>query len=281
MKDSTIGVAGQVREAVTCIRKQDSRQPEVGIILGSGLSQLAEDVADAIRIPYDQIPDFPRTGVAGHSGEIVIGSLSDKTVALLNGRVHFYEGHDLVSVTFPVRVLHGLGCQTLIVTNAAGGLNPEFRSGDLMLIEDHINLLGLSGNNPLRGLRDPELGETFVDMSAAYDPELRRLALVVARRDGQELRRGVYVMVAGPSYETPAETRFLRIVGGDAVGMSTAAEVTAARQCGLRVLGISCLTNMATGEEHEHLNHQAVLDTAQIVSLKLARIIRGVLGEMP
>lgn len=247
----------------------------MGIILGSGLSQLAEVVEDATRVPFAAIPGFPRASVKGHAGELIVGKLSGRIAALLNGRVHFYEGHDPALATFPVRALHGMGCQILIVTNAAGGLNPDFRAGDLMLIEDHINLVALSGDNPLRGLTDPELGPVFVNMSQAYDAELRERAFVVAERLGQDLKRGVYAMVAGPSFETPAEIRFLRLIGADAVGMSTAAEVIVARHCGMRVLGISCVANMAVGEEHLHLSHQEVLAATKKAGMQMARLIAG------
>lgn len=263
----------QVQEALAYIQDRDSRRPEVGIILGSGLGQLAEVTEDATRMPFATVPGFPRASVKGHAGELIVGDLSGRIAAILNGRIHFYEGHDPAQVTFPVRVLHGLGCRTLIVTNAAGGLNPHFKAGDLMLIEDHINLVALSGSNPLRGVMDSEFGPAFVNMSQAYDAELREQAFAVAERLGQNLKRGVYAMVAGPSFETPAEIRFLRAVGADAVGMSTASEVIVARHCGMRVLGISCIANMAIGEEHLHLSHQEVLAATKKAGAQMARLI--------
>lgn len=270
-------LAQRIDGATAFIQSQDPRRPDVGIILGSGLGQVTDEIARPVRIPYEAVPGFPHASVIGHAGEIVIGILSGKTAAVLNGRVHFYEGHDLSEVTFPVRVLHQLGCHMLVVTNAAGGINPELKAGDLMLIKDHINLVGLAGHNPLRGLVESEMGPRFVNMSAAYDPELRQIALSVAERLGQSLRCGVYAMVGGPSFETPAEIGFLRAIGADAVGMSTASEVIVARQCGMRVLGISCIANMAVGEAHHLLSHSEVLKATQAAVYDLSRLIRGVL----
>jgi purine-nucleoside phosphorylase len=266
-----------VRAAAEFIQTEDPRQPEVGIILGSGLSRVNELLEDSRSIPYSSIPGFPRTSVAGHAGQLNLGRIGKKHVAIMSGRVHFYEGQSLNRVTLPVRVLQAIGCSTLIVTNAAGGINPEFVAGDVMLIEDHINLVGLGGFNPLRGLRNDELGVRFLNLHEAYDSALGELACSGAKQLGFELKRGVYVMVAGPSYETPAEIRFLRTIGGDAVGMSTASEVIVARQVGLRVLGLSCIANMALGHEHSVLTHQVVLAGIESAADHVTALIKEVL----
>jgi purine-nucleoside phosphorylase len=250
--------------------------PSVGLILGSGLGELAERVEGAARTPYAEMPGMPRPGVLGHAGELVIGRLGGRAVAALRGRVHLYEGHDAATVAFPVRVLRELGCQTLIVTNAAGGLNPGFAVGDLMAIDDHIFLPGLAGLSPLVGAP----GERFVSMVDAYDPALVDLALGCAERIGLALRRGVYAMVAGPSFETPAELRLLTVVGADAVGMSTAPEVVVARQLGMRVLGLSCITNMALPDAREPVDHREVLETGERVKGRFASLITAVLEAL-
>jgi purine-nucleoside phosphorylase len=250
--------------------------PRVGLILGSGLGDLAERVEGAARTPYAEMPGMPRPGVLGHAGELVVGQLGGRSVAALRGRVHLYEGHDAATVAFPVRVLHSLGCQTLIVTNAAGGLNPTFAVGDLMAIEDHIFLPGLAGLSPLVGAP----GERFVSMVDAYDRRLIELAVGCGERLGLALRRGVYAMVAGPSFETPAELRLLTVVGADAVGMSTAPEVVVARQLGMRVLGLSCITNMALPEARKPVDHREVLETGQRVKGEFARLITSVLEAL-
>ncbi len=215
--------------AAEYISTRTRHRPQVAIVLGSGLGGLVSEVEEADTILYSDIPDFPQCTVEGHMGRLVIGRLAGACVAVMQGRAHYYEGYSMQQVTFPIRVFQQMGVGTLIVTNAAGGLNPEFRAGDLMLIADHINLVGMAGLNPLRGPNDPELGPRFPDMSRAYDPELRAIARRVAAREGIPLREGVYIMLAGPSFETPADMRFLRIIGADAVGMSTVPEVTVAR----------------------------------------------------
>ena len=246
----------------------------LGVILGSGLGGYADNLADAVRIPYQDIPHFPASSVAGHAGVLVAGRLHGKPAVLLQGRVHYYEGHDPDAVIFPARLLHGLGVRTLIVTNAAGGINPDFRPGDLMIIRDHLNFMGF---NPLRGRLAESFGPRFPDMSYAYHPELRDLARAAAGDLGIAVREGVYLGVSGPSYETPAEIKAFRTLGADAVGMSTVPEAIAARHMKLRVLGISCLTNMAAGVSKKPLDHKEVLEVGERVKAglldALARIV--------
>jgi purine-nucleoside phosphorylase len=267
-------VAGQIRAPL---------KPQVGIITGSGLSGLTEEVEEPFVIPNVEIPDFPPATVEGHPGRLVFGYLVGKAVAVMQGRSHFYEGYPLEQVTLPVRVIRALGADTLIVTNAAGGLNEAFKAGDLMLITDHISLVGMGGHSPLFGPNDERLGPRFVDMSGAYDKELRKIALEVGRELGLELRQGVYVMVGGPTFETPAEIRFLRLLGADAVGMSTVPEVVVARHGGMRVLGISHISNMAVGHPLEAKKeglHEEVLEAGEKALPKLLALIKGVLGRM-
>ncbi|MCJ7666769.1 MAG: purine-nucleoside phosphorylase [Anaerolineae bacterium] len=267
-------VAGQIRAPL---------KPQVGIITGSGLSGLTEEVEEPFVIPNGEIPDFPPATVEGHPGRLVFGHLAGKAVAVMQGRSHFYEGYPLEQVTLPVRVIRALGADTLIVTNAAGGLNEGFKAGDLMLITDHISLVGMGGHSPLFGPNDERLGPRFVDMSGAYDKELRKIALEEGRELGLELRQGVYVMVGGPTFETPAEIRFLRFMGADAVGMSTVPEVVVARHGGMRVLGISHISNMAVGHPLEAKKeglHEEVLEAGEKALPKLLALIKGVLGRI-
>ena len=271
----------QVTEAATTIRAHTDLQPAVGIILGSGLGDLANEVRDATAIPYADIHHFLRSTVHGHAGRLLLGSLEDVPVVMMQGRFHFYEGYTLQALTLPVRVMHALGARTLIVTNAAGGLNPAYRPGDFMLIRDHINLPGMAGANPLMGPNDDRLGERFPALAHAYDAELRQLARdVAAQHTGTTLHEGVYVMVSGPSYETGAELKFLRATGADAVGMSTAPEVVVARHMGMRVLGLSLITNTATGDVTEKVNHTEVLATADAARVRFAMLVRGILRGM-
>lgn len=267
-------VAGQIRAPL---------KPQVGIITGSGLSGLTREVEEPFVIPNGEIPDFPPATVEGHPGRLVFGHLAGKAVAVMQGRSHFYEGYPLEQVTLPVRVIRALGADTLIVTNAAGGLNEAFKAGDLMLITDHISLVGMAGHSPLFGPNDERLGPRFVDMSGAYDKELRKIALEVGRELGLELRQGVYVMVGGPTFETPAEIRFLRLLGADAVGMSTVPEVVVARHGGMQVLGISHISNMAVGHPLEAKKeglHEEVLEAGEKALPKLLALIKGVLGRI-
>ncbi len=270
------------QEAADAIRGRTAHRPKIGLILGSGLNALADEVSDADRISYADIPYFPRPSVEGHAGQLVIGRLSGQDVVIMQGRVHAYEGHSLQLVTLPVRVLAELGIETLFVTNAAGGLNPTFHAGDLMLITDQIGLMAMTGGNPLWGPNDASLGPRFPAMNKAYDPALRRLALKVAADLGIELRQGVYVGLGGPTFETPAEVRFLRMIGGDATGMSTVPEVIVARHMGLRVLGISGISNVAIADPDsaEEANHEEVLTAGRVMVPKLMALLRGVLAEM-
>ena len=271
----------QVMEAAATVQSRSGLKPAVGLILGSGLGDLATEVRDATAIPYGEIPHFLRSTVVGHAGRLLIGMLEDVPVVVMQGRFHFYEGYTLQMLTLPVRVMRVLGVHTLIVTNAAGGLNPAYRPGDFMLIRDHINFPGLTGMNPLIGPNDERLGERFPPLARAYDAELRALARSVASTLAEiTLHEGVYAMVGGPSYETGAELKFLRLIGADAVGMSTAPEVVVARHMGMRVLGLSLITNTATGEETEKVNHAEVLTTADAARTKFATLVRGILRGM-
>jgi purine-nucleoside phosphorylase len=254
-------------------------RPQIAIILGSGLGALADDVQVDVAFPYSEIPGFPVSTVAGHAGQLVLGTLEGKTVVVMQGRFHYYEGYPMSSVVLPVRVMHALGARSLIVTNAAGGLNPDFNPGDIMLITDHINTIG---HNPLIGPNDDEIGPRFPDMTFAYAPDLRALVLNVARRQEIPLQQGVYVATSGPAYETPAERRHLRVIGADAVGMSTVPEAIAANHAGMRVLGMSAITNKATGDADQHPDsHEAVLAMAQVAGEKLVRLVRSVVQAMP
>ncbi|MBI2845570.1 MAG: purine-nucleoside phosphorylase [Chloroflexi bacterium] len=255
---------------------------EVGIITGSGLGGLAEAVEERVSIPYQEIPNFPVSTVEGHPGQLILGRLAGKAVFLMQGRAHYYEGYSLEEATFPLRVMRAMGAGVLMVTNAAGGLNPRFRPGDLMLITDHINLLGMAGETPLRGLNDERLGPRFPPMLGAYDSKLIKLAQEVGKRLGIILRQGVYIMLAGPTFESPAEVRMLRRWGGDAVGMSTVGEVIVARHGGMRVLGISLISNLAMAENHTAApdTHQDVLAAAEKAVPKLIRLIKGVLERI-
>jgi purine-nucleoside phosphorylase len=279
----------QIEETASYVRNKVARAPSVMLITGSGLGALAEDVEGATSLSYGEIPHLAPTSVLGHTGRLVLGELAGKQVALMQGRVHFYEGYPMQRITFPVRVLHQLGAGTLIVTNAAGGLRQSFRAGDLMLITDHINLVGMAGFNPLNGPNDERLGPRFVDMSSAYDLELRNLALVAADDVGIQLQQGTYVMAAGPTFETPADVRFLRLIGADAVGMSTVPEVIVARHEGVRVLGLSHISNVipdhsgpptANAAEDEGL-HAEVLDAGRRVIPRLSVLIKEIVARLP
>jgi len=268
--------------AAAYIRGQHDLEPRVGLILGSGLNPLADAVEDGVGIPYTQIPNFPQPTVEGHSGRLVLGHLQDVPVVVMQGRVHFYEGYSMQQVVLPVRTMQVMGIEILIVTNAAGGLNPDFRAGELMLISDHLNIIGMTGNNPLFGPNDPSLGPRFPDMSMPYDPELRQMARQVALENDVPLREGVYASLSGPSFESPAEIRFLRLIGADAVGMSTVPEVIVARHGGIRVLGISGISNVALGEPvagHE-TSHEEVLEAGRQIVPRLIAVICGVLEQL-
>ena len=260
--------------AVSLIRQKTDRVPQVAMVLGSGLGFLAGKVRDPVSIPYSEIPYFEESTVHGHEGRLVIGGLEGLTVAILSGRVHLYEGHPADRVVFPVRAMAALGATMLLITNAAGGVNRSFQPGDLMLITDHINRLG---TNPLIGDNPDDLGPRFPDMSEAYDRALRDLAREAAAGLGIDLKEGVYLSNPGPSYETPAEVRAYERIGADAVGMSTVLEVIAARHMGTRVLGISCITNMAAGVLEAKLSHDEVAATADAVKEVFVSLVRSIL----
>jgi purine-nucleoside phosphorylase len=269
-----------INRAAEFVRKRIRTLPEIAIILGSGSGSLADSVETPTTLPYDRIPGWPISTVKGHAGRLVVGTLAGKRVAMMQGRVHYYEGYTAEQTVFPVRVLQRLGINFLIITNAAGGINPDFQPGDLMLITDHINLLGLGGANPLRGPNDERLGPRFPDMSRAYDRELQESAWRAAAETGLFLRQGVYAGLAGPSFETPAELRFLRGIGADAVGMSTVSEVIAARHGGTRVLGISVISNRANLDGSHPADHEEVLRATQTAVPKLGRLLESILRSL-
>jgi len=265
------------KQAARYIQDRIAVNPQIGLILGSGLGDLAEEIQEKVILPYEEIPGFPRSTVAGHKGRLIVGYLEGKPCLAMQGRFHYYEGYELEQVTLPVRVMKEVGITQLIVTNAAGGINPQFVPGDLMLITDHINLMG---RNPLIGPNVEEQGPRFPDLSQAYSLRLRQKALAVAEQLGISLKQGVYIAVSGPSYETPAEIRMFRTMGADAVGMSTVPEVIVAAHCGLEVLGISCISNMASGILDKPLSHEEVMETAKRVKTTFARLVKGVIAVL-
>jgi purine-nucleoside phosphorylase len=266
-----------IKEAASYLTLKYNEKPTIGLILGSGLGVLADEIENPVKIPYNEIPNFPVSTVEGHAGQLVFGSLKGKKVVAMQGRFHFYEGYSLDKVTAPVRVMKELGVQTLIVTNAAGGVNENFQAGDLMLISDHINNMG---TNPLIGPNDSDMGPRFPDMSESYDKQLRELARGIASELHIKIQEGVYVGNTGPSYETPAEVRALRILGGDAVGMSTVPEVIVARHTGLKVLGISCISNMAAGILDQPLSHDEVIETTEKVRANFLNLVKSIVDKM-
>ncbi|NTU54786.1 MAG: purine-nucleoside phosphorylase [Anaerolineales bacterium] len=270
----------QIDEAADAIRSRTSFKPRVGLILGSGLNALADSVQNADFIPYADLPNWPRSTVHGHAGRLVIGELEGQPVLVMQGRVHFYEGYSMSQVTLPVRVMVRLGLEMMIVTNAAGGINPDFAPGDVMLITDNLNLVGMSGANPLMGPNIDELGPRFPDMSRAYDPELMEKARKVAMESKLSLREGVYCGLSGPSFESPADLRFLRMAGADSVGMSTVPEVIAARHGGLRVLGFSGISNKANLDGSTLTTHEEVIEAGKVITPKIETIVRGVLRSL-
>ena len=268
----------EIVAAAQYVQAHTRHQPEFGIVLGSGLSALAEAVQDPDFIPFNEIPNFPVSSVVGHAGRLVVGTLAGRSVLVMQGRVHFYEGYSMSQVTLPIRMMKVLGIHTVILTNAAGGVNRSFTAGDVMLITDHINLIGMAGQNPLRGPNDESFGPRFPDMSQPYDRGLRELALKVAADNQFALQQGIYMCLAGPSFETPADVRFLRLIGADAVGMSTVPETITARQAGMRVLGLSGISNALSGEEDgPQTTHEEVLEAGQILVPRMMTIIQGVL----
>ena len=267
----------RVEASAAMVRSRCSALPETAIVLGSGLGDFAGTLADAITMPYGDLPYWPASRVVGHEGQLVIGNVGGTRVAALSGRVHFYEGHDLGTIVFATRVMGRIGVRRLILTNAAGGINTGFAQGALMIIDDHINMLG---SNPLIGMNDDRFGTRFPDMSAVYSARLRRIADDAARAKGVPVSHGIYIAVHGPSYETPAEIRFFRTIGADAVGMSTVPEAIAARHMGIEVLGISCITNMAAGVLPQPLVHDEVMETARRVRGSFIALLEGIVERL-
>jgi purine-nucleoside phosphorylase len=269
-----------IDQAADAIRARIDIKPEVGMILGTGLGKLADSVTDAVVIPNRQIPQWPLSTVQGHSGRLVIGSLEGVKVLVLQGRAHYYEGYSMGQITLPVRVMQQLGCDKLIVTNAAGAINPDFEPGDLMLLNDHLNIIGMGGANPLRGPNLDEFGVRFPDMSIPYDRAFLSMAREACREVGMAFQEGVYASLAGPSFESPAELRFLQTIGADAVGMSTVPEVIIARHGGMRVLGVSGISNKANLDGSTITTHEEVLEAGRVLVPKLTKLIRGFLKNL-
>jgi len=272
----------EINQVTTHIRDHTQHQPTVGLILGTGLSPLAEQITEADILSYDEIPHFPVSTVHGHAGRLVIGKLAGKTVCAMQGRFHFYEGYTMQQVTLPVRVMKQLGIETLVVTNAAGGLNQNFQVGDLMVIDDHINLVGMTGQNPLMGPNLDELGPRFPATNRTYAHHLRQLADEVAGKQELQLQHGVYVGLSGPAFETPAEVRMLQIIGADAVGMSTVPEALVARHADMDVLGISTITNVAIsqGDSGTEPTHEEVNEAGKIIVPRLTQLLLGLVAEL-
>lgn len=266
----------KIKQAASFIREKGVGEIEIGLILGSGLGELGDEVENAIQIPYETIPNFPTSTVEGHAGQLVYGKLGGKKVLAMQGRFHYYEGYSLEMVTFPVRVMKALGIHSVIVTNAAGGLNLDFTPGELMLITDQINFTGV---NPLIGPNDNEMGVRFTDMSQAYDKEYQEIVRNVAKEMNLDLKEGVYMGFTGPTYETPAEIKMARVIGADAVGMSTVPEVIVARHSGLRVIGVSCITNLAAGMQAS-LNHAEVVETTERVKESFKTLVKNILASI-
>ncbi len=277
-QDSNRSLYRRVSETSAWLEERIEQQPEIALILGSGLGALAGELEDDVTFAYEDIPHFPVSAVEGHAGELVVGDLEGRRVVAMNGRVHYYEGWTLDEVTFPVRVFGMLELDQLLVTNSAGGAHPAFDPGDLMVISDHLNL---TGDNPLRGDNDERLGPRFPDMTDAYDSEWREIIHRVGDELGIELEEGVYAGMMGPSYETPAEIQMVQTLGGDAVGMSTVPEVIVANHMGLRVAGISCITNLAAGQGDEALDHAEVEEVANRIRETFIELVRGVVAESP
>lgn len=273
----TITLFEKVSTAAEFVATRTELRPRIGIVLGSGLGAFAAELQNATAIPFSEIPHFPRSTVPGHSGRLVVGTVGGTAVAVMQGRVHAYEGYSSEEVTFPMRVLGRMGVRILVLTNAAGGINEGLKQGQLALISDHINL---SGRNPVAGLNDERLGPRFFDMSEAYSARLRRLAHEAAKEMNFRLDEAVYLSVLGPSFETPAEIRAFRAMGADLVGMSTVQETIVARQMGIEVMGLSCVTNMAAGIQKEPLSHEEVIETGRAVEALLARLLTRMVPAM-
>ena len=274
---ASTGLYERAEHATRVIRSRISVEPRIALVLGSGLGGFADDFEEAVGIPYEDIPGFVRSTAQGHAGRLVVGKIDGVPVLAMQGRVHYYEGYSLEEVTFAVRTFGLLGVKTLVLTNAAGGINVQLTQGALMVISDHLNLMGV---NPLRGANDERFGPRFPDMSAVYSRELQELVIDEAKAIGVEVRRGIYGALSGPSYETPAEIHLLRNLGADAVGMSTVPEAIVARHMGLEVLGISCITNMAAGISDEPINHEEVMETGNRVRETFAELLRRVIGAI-
>jgi len=266
----TTTLFARAEHAARTIRARITQQPHIAIVLGSGLGDFAEELENSVAIPYAEIPGFPTSTAQGHAGRLVVGTVNNVAVVAMQGRVHFYEGYSLEEVTFPVRTFGLLGIKTLVLTNAAGGIDSDLSQGTLMVISDHLNLMGV---NPLRGANDLRLGPRFPDMTEVYSRELQQRVVAEAHAMGIDLRRGVYAGLPGPSYETPAEIHMLRGFGADAVGMSTVPEAIVARHMGMQVLGISCITNMAAGISEQLINHEEVMETGRRVRDTFARLL--------
>lgn len=276
------GLAGsslyeRAEHAARIVRSRTKLEPRIAIVLGSGLGGFADDFEEPVGVPYEEIPGFVRSTAQGHAGRLVIGKVDEVPVVAMQGRVHYYEGYSLEEVTFPIRTFKLLGVKTLILTNASGGINVELSQGALMVISDHLNLMG---DNPLRGPNDERFGPRFPDMSAVYAPELQQMVIEEARTIGVEVRRGIYGALSGPSYETPSEIHLLRSLGADAVGMSTVPEAIVARHMGLDVLGISCITNMAAGISDQPIDHAEVMATGDRVRGTLTELLRRVVSRI-
>ncbi|EOT38897.1 purine-nucleoside phosphorylase [Enterococcus dispar] len=269
-------ILAQLKETTEFIKEQGVKDVEFGLILGSGLGELAEEIENPVVIPYNEIPHFPVSTVVGHAGQLVYGQLAGKKVLAMQGRFHYYEGNSMQAVTYPVRVMKELKAHSVIVTNACGGVNETFAPGDLMLITDHINFMSA---NPLIGPNEESMGPRFPDMSQAYTPEYMAVAKEVAKASGLHLKEGVYMGFSGPTYETPAEIRFARTIGADAVGMSTVPEVIVASHSGLKVLGISCITNLAAGMQ-KNLNHAEVVETTERVKAEFKALVKETLAQL-
>ncbi len=274
---ASTGLYERAEHAARTIRARLTLEPRIAMVLGSGLGGFADDFDEAVRIPYEEIPGFPRSTVEGHSGQLVVGKVDGVPVLAMQGRVHYYEGYSLEEVTFPVRTFKLLDIKTLVLTNAAGGINVQLTQGALMVISDHMNLMG---DNPLLGPNDERFGPRFPDMSAVYSPELQELVVEEAKAIGVEVRRGIYGGLSGPSYETPAEIHLLRNLGADAVGMSTVPEAIVARHMNLEVLGISCITNMAAGLGDQPIDHAEVMATGDRVRGTFTQLLRRVVNRI-
>ncbi|XGC80819.1 purine-nucleoside phosphorylase [Bdellovibrio bacteriovorus] len=266
-----------LQETVSFIRTKTSAKPKIGVVLGSGLGAFVKDVEVEATIPYKEIPHFSPPTVEGHSGNLIFGKVGGQSIAILQGRNHFYEGHPMSSVVFPVRTLAMLGVETLILTNSAGGFGESMQAGDFMIIEDHINLMG---TNPLMGPNIKELGPRFPDMTEAYDKRLISIMEQLLQKQGTRYHKGIYCGVSGPTYETPAEVRYLKLIGGKAVGMSTVPETIAANHLGLRVAALSCITNLAAGISNHKLSHSEVTETAKRVEIEFSSFLREFIGQL-